>query len=346
MWHPLPAPPDLDMRCAAIQDVAAHGYLSVKSGQPLTLLAWHKSFALVAFDAEAAADDGAQLAETERRPDSGDLFGVPPGAPVQVGILPLACLTYSSLCVDDAAVGTALDASGGAEATDDLPALQLKVERVFKEWRASSRRLLSRQESDELYRCVNSMGQLMDWWRLSPPPSHSTPATPQLGMDSTVRDHIVQLIEASTQGHDGALAPRTQADELATESNSSILQLLQLHAETHARILRGAHVPACASESLALNIDSGLHGGPNLSNDLAVDVSYLVQHTARFAFAAKRTPPAEVSTLTSIGKLLAHADAPREQAPTGLTQVVVDVDVLRGMHAFGQPAALFVSVYD
>ena len=235
-----------------------------------------------------------------------------------------------------------------------VSAVAIKVDRVHRGWRAqlrSARTLLDEAAAIEL---MNQMSQLVEWRRQE---SGGAPGV----ASELVRDSILQLADGTAQQRSRVVAPRTEQDELASEANTAPLRLLQLHAETEGRLLRGKHVPSHAAEALALAVAHGRHGGAAVTNDEATDVGGL----GALAVAAEggvggSDSPGEGLLPSTLDLTLLHRGGSRATGGTGgeagdaegrdadgpLLHLVVDLDAPAALVEFSQPVSVRVWVFD
>lgn len=334
-WTPWPRP----FSGALTTSILAPGLPTLCAGDTVGVIASSRAgFLLVARCPEHADCDG---------------LHVSPAAPCAVYVVPAGAVSAKPTALERhvRALSVAIVHKGPASS---VSAVAVRVDRVHRGWRAQlrgARLLFDAAATVELF---NQVSQLAEWRRQE--------GGGALGASSDlVRDSILQLADGTAQQSVRVVAPRTEADELASESNTAPLRLLELHAETEGRLQRGKHVPSHAAEALALAVAQGQHGGAAESNDEATDVGGLgaVADETRLAPSGGRggppAPDAPPSPLEQTLLLLrggGGADAPpvrddpKRAALPGLLHLVVDLDVDAALAGYGQPVSTRVWVHD
>jgi hypothetical protein len=191
---------------------------------------------------------------------------------------------------------SATEAAGLATPVRDV-GLSGAVDRVSRAWRSNLRKALAKGDRDAYNKVHDQLGQLAEWRRQKAAVDSAMAAGGAVSSSSrlaaSVDGAIARLVEASSQVRAGLVVPRTQADEPATEHNLGVMQLLQVHMETEARLAGGVRVPATASESLVAAVARGTHGGPTVPNERAADVSGLWASAGSAGASASASPVGE-----------------------------------------------------
>lgn len=178
--------------------------------------------------------------------------------------------------------------------------------------------------------------------------SRSNPLGPSASTEQLISSVSGAIMQAC-EGRRNRIVPSTSSFDI----DGSPLSLLIARHESAERKARSRAAPASASSSLALAVSQGLHGGPGVPSEQAGDLSGLPFPTLGDSthsitgqssgqatlFAAIQPSPPVLSSSSVMGEgagLRSH----------GTVQILLDVDVSRALRDFGQPADLFVSVFD
>lgn len=336
---------------AVLRDFASSAQVSdltsVSEGEHVLVLATDGSLALVAkLDGVSIASQGPSSAHGPTR------------------LLLLKALRY----LDEQQSKASNAVSGPARGLDAVSG----VDRVAKKWRGDLRRSLREGDRATHHKVRDQLSTLAEWARQKETAdAASATGAPSSRISSLVGDSIARLIEASSQQRAGIVRARTAQDETADENNTGVMQLLQLHMDTEARLAAGIRVPASASESLSNEVSKGTHGGPSVANDRATDVSGLWASTGGKAATGgeEEEEEAEITGKAPLGPLAAVAEeisngyfggrvpaGPRCLCPVqdhsmafepvpgpghkhGLVQILVEVDVWKAMAASVWPVA-------
>ncbi len=210
-------------------------------------------------------------------------FGSPATATPVAASQPTAAAAAASPAAAGAAAATAagttarvgVDANGAAPpqpqpaALDGRgSALDVKIDRCVKEWNVSMRRYLEMGNAAAYHEVKTQIAQLLEWRRQMVSAEQSRQAK-QAG---ALRESVMRLVESATQIREGLLVPRTDKDEVASEANSGVYGLFDLHTAAQARLEAGVRIPLTLTQQLEMETTKGLQAAAPPSSHAATQL--------------------------------------------------------------------------